>query len=169
MTNIVEYVGENPVSVIVDGKKFDEFFQRIASEVKSEPVDLETVKGRKAIASTAYRIAQTKTAIDAAGKEMTDEARKKIKAIDAIRKDVRDRLDRLKAEVRAPLDEWEAREEERKAIVNNKIKWIVDAGYADFGDTSETMGARLAELQAFEIDPALFGEFKDPYLPGRRG
>lgn len=49
MTDLIEYIGENPVSVIVDGDKFDEFYKRISAEVLAEPVDLETAKGRKAI------------------------------------------------------------------------------------------------------------------------
>ncbi|MCW2309688.1 hypothetical protein [Rhodobium gokarnense] len=160
MSNVIEYVGENPVSVLVDGKKFEEFFKNIRKEVLAAPVDLETVKGRKAIASTAYRIAQTKTAIDNAGKALTDDVRKKIKEIDGTRKEIRGRLDALKAEVRKPLDDWEAAEEKRAEIVKEKIAWIEGAGRTDFNDTAETMGSRLADLKAFHVDPDVFQEFE---------
>lgn len=70
--------------------------------------DLTTAAGRKAIAGLAYKVAQTKVAIDDIGKKHVADVKASIAAIDAERKHLRDSLDALKEEVRAPLTEWEA-------------------------------------------------------------
>jgi colicin import membrane protein len=81
--------------------------------------DLSTDKGRKAIASAAYKVAQFKVAIDDLGKGLVAEWKQRSAAVDALRKLARDQLDALKEEVRAPLDAWE---EEQKRIAQEKAE-----------------------------------------------
>lgn len=76
--------------------------------------DVTTDKGRKAIASQAYKVAQTKTALDAAGKTVVDHLKALPKMVDDGRKALRDGLDALRDEIRRPLTVWEARQEELK-------------------------------------------------------
>lgn len=81
--------------------------------------DLSTDKSRKAIASVAYKVSQTKSYLDGLGKEVTDKLKELPKTVDANRKHMRDTLDALREKVRQPLTDWEAEqvrlEEERKA------------------------------------------------------
>lgn len=92
ITTIVE---TNPVAVLVDEKVYARFYEHVKREVEAHKPDLGTEKGRKAIASLAYKVTRTKTALDNAGKQLNEEARKQINAVDATRRKVREELDAL--------------------------------------------------------------------------
>jgi len=77
--------------------------------------DVETAAGRKAIASNAHSVARAKTTIDGAGKQLVADWKRQAKEVDDVRKHVRETLDALKEEVRAPLTQWEKEEEARLA------------------------------------------------------
>ena len=76
--------------------------------------------GRDEIKSLAYKIARSKTTLDNIGKEHVAEIKAKAKAIDNLRAEMRDDLDALKHEIRAPLDEWEAEQERIIAEQNRR-------------------------------------------------
>lgn len=92
---------------------------QIADEARSVALDVSTAKGRKEVASVAYKIARSKTYIDGVGKDLVAEMKELPKKVDASRKLARDFLDNLATEIRKPLDEWEAEqariEAEKKA------------------------------------------------------
>lgn len=96
---------------------------KIAHVARSEVFDATTAKGRKDIASMAYRIAQSKTYIENHGKDLAAELKLLPKLVDSNRKLARDFLDSLKDEIRKPLDEWEA---EQEAI---KLKAEIEAAH----------------------------------------
>ena len=106
------------------GKKLDDLLVQIRQETATLVPDLTTVSGRKEIASVAYKVARSKTAIDDAGKELVAEWKKQSAVVDASRKKARDYLDALRDEVRAPLDEWEAEEarKEQEAVEAARIR-----------------------------------------------
>lgn len=91
----------------------DDILKKIHAEVKSRVLDISTPEGRKEIASLAYKVAKTKTALDEMGKDLVDEWKQKSKIVDIERKRIRDDLDALKEEVRRPLTEWENAEKLR--------------------------------------------------------
>ena len=91
----------------------DDILDRITKEARSHLLDISTPEGRKHIASLAYKIAKSKTYLDDMGKDLVAEQKKQIALVDAERKRIRDTLDTLKEEVRAPLTEWENGEEVR--------------------------------------------------------
>lgn len=93
----------------------DPIIEKIRAEVTGIVPDISTPKGRKEIASLAYKVAQSKTAVDEMGKNLTEEWKTKSNAVDAERKRWREAMDALKEEVRAPLTEWENKEKERVA------------------------------------------------------
>ena len=106
--------GLNPLQVYSkDG--LDPIITKIEAEVRSYVLDISTEEGRKQIASLAYKVSRTKTAMDGMGKSLTEDWKAKAGAVDAERKRMRERLDALRDEVRAPLTEWEAREQARVA------------------------------------------------------
>jgi hypothetical protein len=111
--------------VVIEKKDAQQFFtepggldpilKKIESEALAIVPDVATAKGRKDIASIAYKVAQAKTYIDGVGKNLVDEMKEMPKKVDAGRKQARDFLDALKDKVRKPLDDWEAEQERIKA------------------------------------------------------
>lgn len=106
---------ETALQVYSTANGLDPFLRKIREEIDSFVPDVATRKGREAIASIAYKVARSKTALDNVGKELVAELKEVPKKIDAERKRMRDLLDGWQAEVRQPLTEWEQREEMRKA------------------------------------------------------
>jgi uncharacterized phage infection (PIP) family protein YhgE len=102
--------------------QLEQVLTRIETEVRSQVLDVETAAGRKEIASLAHKIARSKTALDKAGLDLTKDMRDKIAAVNADRNVVKTRLDDLKLEIRNPLDEWEAADEQRKARIRERLE-----------------------------------------------
>ncbi|MDZ4192891.1 MAG: hypothetical protein U1D65_12860 [Pseudomonas sp.] len=106
---------ETALQVYSAANGLDPFLAKIREEIDGFVPDVSTRKGRDAIASIAYKVARSKTALDNVGKELVAELKEVPKKIDAERKRMRDLLDGWQAEVRQPLTEWEQAEEMRKA------------------------------------------------------
>lgn len=157
-TDIVALVQATPVIVLTDKAKYSEFYEAMKGECDAHVPDLTTEKGRKAIASLAHKVARTKTAIDDAGKLLNEEARARINVIDASRREIRDQLDALKAEVRAPLTAWEEAEDARVEKAKAELTSIREAGRVEFMDAAEDVQERLVALRAMTIDTVLHGE-----------
>lgn len=104
---------ENPLDVF-NKNSAEAILSAIEAEVRGEVYDVSTAKGRKEIASIAYKVSQSKTALDKLGKDLVSNWKAQSKAVDAERKLIRDRLDALRDEVRLPLTKWEKDEEDRK-------------------------------------------------------
>jgi len=115
-----------------DPEGLEPLLSAIEAECRQYPVVLNTENGRKNIAGLAYKVSQAKNRIDEIGKGLTDEARQFVNGINKARSAAWERLESLQKEIRAPLDEWEAREKER-------IKGHEDA---------------LAAIQALAVFPA---------------
>jgi chromosome segregation ATPase len=92
----------------------EDIISKIEAEARSIVPDLSTAKGRKAIASTARRVATSKGALDNLGKDLVSEWKSKAKSVDAERRLIRKRLDDLRDEIRQPLTDWENAEEARE-------------------------------------------------------
>lgn len=128
----------------------DPIIARIEAEVRGHVPDVTTKKGRDAIASLAYKIARSKTALDDAGKALNEEARAQINAVDAERRRVRDRLDKLKDEARAPLTKWEDDEAARVDALKARLARLRDAAPAE--ETSQAYAALIARVEDAVID-----------------
>jgi hypothetical protein len=105
----------------------DRLVDVIEKEVLSIVPDTTTAKGRKEIASTAYKVAQSKTYLDNLAVKCKEEAQAKVKAVDAERRGLRDRLDLLKTKVREPLTLWE--DAEKKRIEEEKAEQEYNAAF----------------------------------------
>lgn len=114
--------------------------------------DLTTVKGRKQYASMAYKIAQTKTALDDMGKKVSAEQKEIPKKIDAERKRVWDTLELWQKEVRKPLDDWQKAEDVRVDKHNDGIQQIKDMALFDATPQAVTVAQVIADLEAIAID-----------------
>lgn len=112
------------------------------------PADVTTLKGRKAIASLAFDVSKSKTYLEGVGKELADTAKALPKKIDATRKHIKDTLDALRDDVRAPLDQWEAAEEDRVTRHRDAIEEISSlAGSSKPDDGAERTLAQLVEVR----------------------
>jgi len=115
--------------------------------------DLTSDKGRKAIASRAYRVAKTKAFLDTLGKEEVARLKELPRQVDAGRKTLRDGLDTLANEIRKPLTDWEARVDGIKARLTD----LQNLPARLMNATAAIIGQALTDLQ--QVDPASFDEF----------
>jgi len=122
---------------------------QIEQAATQETADTTTEKGRKAIASMAYRVTQSKTYIESYGKELAAELKELPKLVDANRKYARDFLDALKDTVRKPLCDWE---KEQQAIAFSE-KVLVDHEQA-FLDNVEFDVKKQVELERIAKEKA---------------
>lgn len=125
---------------IFTGKSLDELLERIRQETVTLVPDVSTDKGRKEIASLAYKVARSKTTIDEAGKMLVAEWKRQSAEVDNARKKARDYLDALKDEVRKPLTDWEAEQERIKQAAIEAERRAIEQAEAE----------RRAELQRKE-------------------
>lgn len=94
-------------------KMVESLISAIGGKAREHTPDLSTDASRKAIASNAYRVAQSKTFLDGLGKDFVAARKAEIKNTDSLRKMIRDGLDALRDEVRKPLTDYENAEKER--------------------------------------------------------
>lgn len=143
----------NAVEVFTGGK-LDDLLARIRAEAVTLVPDLSTVASRKEIASVAYKVARSKTAIDDAGKALVADLKKQTGDIDAARKRARDTLDALRDEVRKPLTDWEAeqerKEQERKEAEERAKAEAEAARLAEIARKEEEIRAREEAVRAAE-------------------
>ncbi|MBF8676182.1 hypothetical protein IRZ53_17440 [Pseudomonas fulva] len=102
------------------------YLQKIRDEIDAFVPDVSTRKGREAIASIAYKVARSKTALDNVGKELVAELKDIPKKIDAERKRMRDTLDAWQEEVRRPLTAWQAADDDRVDRHQARIQQLRD-------------------------------------------
>ena len=121
---------------VFTGAKLDDLLAAIRKEAIALVPNTETVAGRKEIASQAYKVARSKTAIDDAGNALVADLKKQTGKIDSARKKARDTLDALRDEVRKPLTDWEA---EQERIERERVE-------AEERARAEAEAARLVEI-----------------------
>lgn len=146
---------ETALQVFQQANGLDPYLQQIRAEIDAFIPDVSTAKGRKEIGSIAYRVAQSKTALDNVGKELVAELKEIPKKIDAERKRMRDTLDAWKDEVRAPLNEWEQAEADRVARHEGLIDAMRSWGNPASDLTSFELKDSIARLEEIEIGAGL--------------
>lgn len=147
-----------PTQVFAPGG-VDTILEKLEAKVRASAKDLDisTPKGRKEVASLAYKVARSKTALDDMGAKLTEETRAFINAVNADRKKARDRLDALKDEVRKPLDDFEAAEAARIKAHEDGIAALIALSMFGVPPDTDAIAARLEEAQA--ADTSGFREF----------
>ncbi len=149
------------VALFTEGEGVEAMLADIRKQATSLVPDLSTAKGRKEIASIAFSVAKTKTYLDGFGKELTDKYKEIPKRIDANRKLIRDYLDALKDEVRAPLTRYEAAEEARVAALQSRLARLNELG------SSASIEIAAADLQAMltEVEQTALDDTWQELLP----
>ena len=160
MTTEIQVLEQNS-NVIVEAYKVEggaqSLFDRIAEQARSIVPDLSTDKGRKAIASMARKVASSKTAFDAHGKELKEQYTAITSKIDADRKLFRDQCDALRDEIRKPLTDWENVEKQR--IIDLELR--VSSLKQEFGLILSTdIQNDIKRIESISIDES-FMEFQD--------
>lgn len=142
---------ETALAVYSTEKGLEPWLQVIRSKIDGFTPDISTRKGRDAIASMAYAVARSKTALDDVGKKLVADLKEVPKKIDAERKRVRDTLDSWQEEVRRPLNEWQAAEDARVDKHNDAIERIRLLAVDLDGITAEDLADRVAQLEAVAL------------------
>ena len=127
---------------IVDALKIEVRFQ-------IELLDVSTEKGRKQIASLAYKVAQSKTALDKMGKDLTADWQKQTNLVNEDRRYLRDELDALKAEASKALDDYKAADAARIAAHETALSEIAALASTD-GLTAEQISERIWSMPVLE-------------------
>jgi colicin import membrane protein len=155
-----EGVETNYAAILLDDEQISAFTGYLRAKGLPKDANAATPEGRKAINSRAYAVARHKTALDAAGKAMTDDWRKKTNEVNARRNKASDVMEALQAEIKKPVAEWETQEASR-------LKWCQDImaqfdrdGRVSIDDTADAVTARLGVIKAIEIN---FGEFAEMF------
>src|SRR3990167_2758935 len=156
--SIAVVVQTTPGIVLLDRKKFAEFLQYVKQEIATIVPDVPTEKGREAISKMAFKLSRTKTAIDNAGKELKEESLRKSQAIDAARREVREKLEALRDEVRLPLTKWEEEEETRKRLCQSQIDIFICARAISRSYTLTDVARVLEDMEALAIDEEFYRE-----------
>ena len=126
---------------------------------------IETRAGRDEIASFAYRLARAKTTLESAGKDVADKLKDLPKKVDANRRRVREAIEGMQTEVRAPLTAYEAREKARTEKHLAAIERLRATGVGEFplSTTSAEIQSILSAVQEMQIDEATCEEFEVDY------
>lgn len=139
-------------AIFIDGSDFDPVIEKIREQAKDLPFDMTVKKNRDEIASFAYKIARSKSAVEKAGAAISAKYKELPKKIDASRRAYKDAFEQLQGEVRAPLNEWE--ENEAKRVHNHKFALASLTESADLNDEcpSETIRDVLDDIFNRVID-----------------
>lgn len=161
-------VRQNPAVVFTDPETRNSLIDFLKKEVMSFVPDLLTTAGRKNIASLSYKVRQTKTAIDDAGKLLKSEHLKKCQEIDSARNELRDQLDVLAEEARRPLTEWETAEATRKTTHEKTVRELTEAGIIPITATAASVEATIERIMSIDTSPAAMQEYSEPALFAQR-
>lgn len=141
------------VTLFTEGDGIDAMLADIRKQAASLVPDITTAKGRKEIASVAYAVAKTKTYLDGLGKDLTAQYKAIPARIDANRKLIRDTLDALKDEVRAPLTQYEEAETARVEALQARLARFNELGSAASVEIAATqLQAMLLEVEKTALD-----------------
>lgn len=91
----------------------DPLLAHVRKHIEAFEGDVSTEAGRKRIASMAFAVTKSKTALESVGERLAKEQKELPKKIDAGRRYAKETLDEWRDQVRKPLTDWEKAEEDR--------------------------------------------------------
>src|SRR5690606_39227966 len=125
---------ENALQVFTTDEALDRLYEEVEAKVAGVVYDMTTKKGRDQCASDAYKVARSKQAVEKLGARLSAEYKEIPKKIDASRRRIKERFDALQEQIRQPLNEWEAAEQER--VANHKHELVMLESLAETSDLS---------------------------------
>lgn len=99
---------------------------RIDAMALAEQHDISHPDGRKAIASAAYRVSRSKTAVEKIKKRLTADQKAQLAKIDSEGRRFSDECDKIRDNIRRPLTEWEDADRLRIQTHERHLKEIED-------------------------------------------
>ena len=153
MTEIVEQskelaIMENLTPEIFTGDALEKALAKVRADALSIVSDATTPKGRKEITSRAHRLRLSKAPITDLGEKINKAKRAEIKDIGLKCETAVKEIDSIIAEVRKPLDEYEAIELTRTTGHENALSELVRIRLYDMNTTSEQIHAKMEETKA---------------------
>lgn len=136
----------------------DPIIQKIKDRVNQEVFDVTTEDGRKRIGSVARQIGTAKMDLKRMGQELTEDWRKKTKAVTSETSRIEKELDALRDKVLAPREEYERIEKDRVEAHRAELAKLESATIFDAHDPSaDLIEERLADIE--EINARDWQEF----------
>lgn len=165
MTNEIQVLDQNEIALAFNN---DQGIQAIIDSIKLQVNekfegvvwDFSKKKDRDTVASLAYKVGRSKTAIDAEGKKLKEQYTVFTKKIDAERKLAREQLEAEQARIRKPLDDWEQAEKDRVAkneAAIRAVRSLYDENTAN--QEAHVIKGYIFDLEKLEIDTS-FEEFE---------
>lgn len=139
------FTAPDKVQVLLSGIR-----EKALAEQALLDTDLSKAKNRDAIKSLAYKVTQSKTYIDKAGKAVVDELKELPKKVDTSRKQCRDELDALSEEIRKPVTAWEDAEKARVAA--EELARQIERDHEEALQMNELHDLRKAEEERKRIE-----------------
>lgn len=169
-TALVNIERSSAQDVFTSPAKVNDILAQLRGLVIGEIYSADTPEGRARIKAQVRKLKKTKSVGDDIGKELVAELKDLPKRIDAGRKQFRDGVDVLVAEISAPLTAWEAeqerikreqaeaerREQERQRAVDAAIQRMAIMLTDYVGQHSTIIRQAIDDLD--EPDPEFFGE-----------
>ena len=154
--NELQVIDQNEIALAFNN---DQGIQAIIDNIKAQVNekfegvvwDFSKKKDRDTVASLAYKVGRSKTAIDAEGKKLKEQYTVFTKKIDAERKLAREQLEAEQARIRKPLDDWEQAREAHIQAIKDRIS-VFDAGRVDAFSASSLIQQVISEVEAIAID-----------------
>ena len=148
-TEIVPLNGITPAELFASPDKVDGILERITSEAKRIPsnLDLSVARNRSTLTSTAFKVVRSKTFLDDIGKSLVVDLKAQVAVIDGERRRIRTALDSLRDEIREPLEAWETQEAARRTEHETAIAAIESFGYFHDRQTREAIEESLEKAE----------------------
>lgn len=161
-----EMVKEDPAIVYRDDSVFPDLVREIEAEIAAHAPDVSTKSGRDAINSLAYSISTRKTAILNKGDELTEDWKKKTKAVTTRKSAIEKQMDELRDKARAPFKAWKDADDAKQKRITDTLADFETIWRIPVGSTVEYVDGLIAQVEARVIDDD-FGDSKDRALAGR--
>lgn len=132
-------------------------FESVDKEVKAEVPDVETEDGRKRIKSLAAKISKSKTALDTPMRDYLRILKTQPKELEKNARESKERFDKLRDELLAPLAEAQAWQDGKLAWLDGIPAWCAS------NPASTDLSALLVDVNEFVLDdiwPELLKKFK---------
>ncbi len=137
----------------------DPILEEIRKEIADFVPDVTTVKGRKEIKSFAYKVAQSKTFMEDAGKALTADIDATRKVVLAERKRVREQLEEWRDDIRQPVTDYENAEKALSKFLQECLDELGTWGNMPTGSTVQAIETRIGEVSETPVNDA-WGELE---------
>ena len=156
----LQMIEADPAIIYRDDEALPGLAAEIEGLISASICDVDTKKGREAIASLAHWISRRKTPILDAGKRLTEDWRKKTAEVNGRKSQVEKDLDALRDKARAPLDAWEAAEKSRMVRVETAMSTLRDLARLPVNHSLDDFDESIGVAERIAIDDD-FGDQRD--------